>query len=84
MVLLVSSVRCPHQSANREFEARRIILPLVIAIRDKLFHGMRNSRVSQDMFGDSIDESVSEARFLVGERTGIAQAGQHQTVPNAA
>ena len=69
---------------DAEIEARRAELPLVIAVRKEVEDPRRRCGVPEDMGHGAIDQGIAPAAFLVGRAAAVADAGDHQAMPDAA
>src|SRR5271168_891879 len=82
VVLGEFSMGCPRQTAHRQIETWRTILPLVIPVRRKLANLMRFSRVIQQMQDCAVNFRVATPGFFVRKPSPVANTGEHQAVPN--
>ena len=83
VVFRVFAVGCPHQAADRQIEARRAILPLVVPIGDERPDAVGHLIVTQDMRDDAVDRGVPSPALFVGHAACIAEAGKDKAVRNA-
>src|ERR1700730_10768550 len=83
MVLRVFAIGCPHKAADRQVEAERAILPLVVPVRDERRDAVGNLIVTQHMLDDAVDRSVPAASLFVGHAACIAETGKYEAVDDA-
>ena len=83
VILRKGSPNAPHQAADREIEARRAVLPLVIAVGRELQNLRRFAAVAQNMRRRPVNLGISPAALLVMESARVSDAGQHQSVADA-
>src|SRR5512132_4546160 len=80
MVLRILAVGCPRQAADRKVEAGRAELPLVVSVDAEVVDPGTGIMTADDVRDDPIDRGIAPPAPLVGERAGVAEAGQHQPV----
>lgn len=76
-------LRNAHQAAYGKIEARRTILPLVVAIRREFQHFEGFVLVVEDMGHDPVNLGIPTAAFPVMESLLIANAREHQSMTDA-
>src|SRR5262245_20875474 len=72
-----------HQAADRQVEAGRAVLTLVISIRREIDDLVRLSGVLQEMDSAAINGRIASTAAFVREPAGIADTGNHEPVANA-
>src|SRR5437899_1144051 len=82
MVFGIAAVRSARKATYRKIETRRTILALIIPIGREVCSPIRLAGVLQDVRDGAIDVSVALAATLVGERPGITETAEHESVPN--
>src|SRR6201999_2698860 len=80
VVLGVLRIRGPGQAADTQVEPGRAVLPLVVAVRRERADLMWT--VAEHVREDLVDLRVAAPALLVGQRTAVARAGQHEAVPD--
>ena len=82
VVLGKPSVRRARQAADGQVEAGRAVLPLVVAVRREVHDAVRRSTVAQHVLHRAVDLGIAGAAPLVRGRAGVADAREHQAVPD--
>src|SRR5690349_8805156 len=70
----------PHETANWQIEPRRAELPLVVAIRNKVYDVELFAGVSENMEGCLINLCISSAGLLVCGSAAIADTRKHESM----
>src|SRR5262249_10684576 len=82
MVLREATVRGPAYAADRKVEARRAVLPLVVAVRREIVDLEAFQAVAQREHGGAVHLGVAAPGALVVDLARIADARHDQPVPD--
>ena len=80
MILGIAPVGRSHETADRQVETGRAVLPLIVTVWGKIHDFIILTGMLQDMGDCPIYVRVSPAALLVGGFSRITHAGRHQTV----
>jgi hypothetical protein len=80
VVLRVFAIGRAHQATDRQIEARRAILPLVVPVGDERPDAVWDVIMTQDMGDHAVDRGVAATAFFVGHPACIAEAGKDEAV----
>src|SRR5262249_22455509 len=80
VVFRILAVRTPHEAANWQIEPRRTELPLVIAIRNKVYYVELLAGMFENVESCAVNLCISFAGLLVGGSAGIADTRKHESM----
>ena len=83
MVFRKGPMHRAHEASDRQVEAGRAELPLVVAVRRERLQLSGRVRMPQDVREGAVDGRVVPPGPLKGERRIVADAGQYEPVPDA-
>src|SRR5687767_7175964 len=82
MVLGEPAVRRPHQTTDRKVEARRAVLPLVVAVRLEGQYAVALVGMAQHVLNRAVDGRTSMSAALVRGHPFITDTAEHDAMPD--
>src|SRR3954447_8540390 len=82
MVFGIGSELAALERADGQIEAGRAVLTLVVAVREEVDDAWSHGGPTQDMCHRAVDQGITSATLLVGGATGVADARDHEAVPD--
>src|SRR5262245_1864337 len=75
-------MRSSPQRADRQIEAGRAVLPLVVAVGRKVFDHRIAADVTQNVLGRAVELGIATSASLEVEAPRIAHTGDHEASPD--